>query len=192
MWSGCRLGRTAGRYLRRHGTAAHRLVRTAASRSSRTLDSPRSRTDLVSTTGACATSTDSPSWMHWPLRPPPEPIWFTSTSGPTTPCSADTVLAAACLSIGQERRRRAVDRSGRAAPSTTPRRRTTTRRRLRRTPDRTARRSRRGRRVGRLARLLFHRHLLLPATPGLPTLRAFQAAQGAITRRWLAQRVTWL
>jgi aminoglycoside phosphotransferase (APT) family kinase protein len=30
---------------------------------------------------------------------------------------------------------------------------------------------------------------LLPAPPGLPTLRAFQAAQGAVARRWLADRV---
>ena len=29
---------------------------------------------------------------------------------------------------------------------------------------------------------------LLPDPPGLPTLRAFQAAQGAIARRWLAER----
>lgn len=33
------------------------------------------------------------------------------------------------------------------------------------------------------------RHALLPAPPGLPTLRAFQAAQARIARRWLAQRV---
>ncbi len=30
---------------------------------------------------------------------------------------------------------------------------------------------------------------LLPRPPGLPTLREFQAAQGAVARRWLAQRV---
>jgi hypothetical protein len=34
----------------------------------------------------------------------------------------------------------------------------------------------------------FTRHALLPPPPGLPTLRAFQAAQGTIARRWLAQR----
>jgi hypothetical protein len=34
----------------------------------------------------------------------------------------------------------------------------------------------------------FTRQALLPPPPGLPTLRAFQAAQGTIARRWLAQR----
>jgi aminoglycoside phosphotransferase (APT) family kinase protein len=34
----------------------------------------------------------------------------------------------------------------------------------------------------------FTRHSLLPSPPGLPTLRAFQAAQGTVARRWLAQR----
>jgi hypothetical protein len=34
----------------------------------------------------------------------------------------------------------------------------------------------------------FTRHSLLPPPPGLPTLRAFQAAQGTVARRWLAQR----
>jgi hypothetical protein len=34
----------------------------------------------------------------------------------------------------------------------------------------------------------FVRESLLPPPPGLPTLRAFQAAQGAIARAWLAQR----
>jgi aminoglycoside phosphotransferase (APT) family kinase protein len=32
---------------------------------------------------------------------------------------------------------------------------------------------------------------LLPPPPGLPTLRAFQAAQGAVARRWLAERTGW-
>jgi len=32
---------------------------------------------------------------------------------------------------------------------------------------------------------------LLPPPPGLPTLRAFQAAQGAIARAWLAERTGW-
>lgn len=32
----------------------------------------------------------------------------------------------------------------------------------------------------------------LPPPPGLPTLRAFQAAQGEIARRWLAERTGWL
>jgi thiamine kinase-like enzyme len=32
---------------------------------------------------------------------------------------------------------------------------------------------------------------LQPPPPGLPTLRAFQAAQGAVARRWLAQRTGW-
>ena len=34
----------------------------------------------------------------------------------------------------------------------------------------------------------FSRESLLPPLPGLPTLRAFQAAQGAVARQWLAQR----
>lgn len=37
----------------------------------------------------------------------------------------------------------------------------------------------------------FTQRSLLPAPPGLPTLRSFQAAQGAIARRWLAQRTGW-
>ncbi|MEO8394957.1 MAG: phosphotransferase [Chloroflexota bacterium] len=32
---------------------------------------------------------------------------------------------------------------------------------------------------------------LLPPPPGLPTVRAFQAAQGVVTREWLAQRLGW-
>ncbi len=32
---------------------------------------------------------------------------------------------------------------------------------------------------------------LQPAPPGLPTLRAFQAAQGVVAREWLAQRTGW-
>ncbi|MEX1021469.1 MAG: aminoglycoside phosphotransferase family protein [Litorilinea sp.] len=32
---------------------------------------------------------------------------------------------------------------------------------------------------------------LLPPPPGLPTLRAFQAAQGTVARAWLAQRTGW-
>lgn len=32
---------------------------------------------------------------------------------------------------------------------------------------------------------------LQPPPPGLPTVRAFQAAQGAVVRRWLAQRTGW-
>jgi aminoglycoside phosphotransferase (APT) family kinase protein len=35
----------------------------------------------------------------------------------------------------------------------------------------------------------FTRQSLLPPPPGLPTLRAFQSAQGEITRRWLARRI---
>lgn len=31
----------------------------------------------------------------------------------------------------------------------------------------------------------------LPAPPGLPTLRAFQATQGVVARRWLAERTGW-
>jgi Ser/Thr protein kinase RdoA (MazF antagonist) len=37
----------------------------------------------------------------------------------------------------------------------------------------------------------FTSHALQPSPPGLPTLRAFQAAQGAAARRWLAQRTGW-
>jgi aminoglycoside phosphotransferase (APT) family kinase protein len=32
---------------------------------------------------------------------------------------------------------------------------------------------------------------LQPAPPGLPTLRAFQAAQGVVAREWVAQRTGW-
>ncbi len=32
---------------------------------------------------------------------------------------------------------------------------------------------------------------LQPAPPGLPTLRAFQAAQGEVARAWLARRTGW-
>lgn len=32
---------------------------------------------------------------------------------------------------------------------------------------------------------------LLPPPPGLPTLRAFQAAQGTVARQWLADRLGW-
>jgi hypothetical protein len=32
---------------------------------------------------------------------------------------------------------------------------------------------------------------LQPPPPGLPTLRAFQAAQGVVARRWVAQRLDW-
>jgi hypothetical protein len=35
------------------------------------------------------------------------------------------------------------------------------------------------------------RQSLLPPTPGLPTLRAFQAGQGRAARRWLARRRGW-
>jgi aminoglycoside phosphotransferase (APT) family kinase protein len=34
-------------------------------------------------------------------------------------------------------------------------------------------------------------HALQPPPPGLPTLRAFQAAQGAVSREWLAHRTGW-
>ena len=37
----------------------------------------------------------------------------------------------------------------------------------------------------------FTREGLQPAPPGLPTLRAFQAAQGDVARRWLARRTGW-
>ena len=32
---------------------------------------------------------------------------------------------------------------------------------------------------------------LQPAPPGIPTVRAFQAAQGVVARAWLAQRTSW-
>ncbi len=38
---------------------------------------------------------------------------------------------------------------------------------------------------------LFTERALRPPPPGLPTLRAFQAAQGAVARAWLAQRTGW-
>lgn len=37
----------------------------------------------------------------------------------------------------------------------------------------------------------FTHRSLQPPPPGLPTVRAFQAAQGIIARRWLAQRTGW-
>lgn len=37
----------------------------------------------------------------------------------------------------------------------------------------------------------FTQRALLPSPPGLPTLRAFQDAQGVVARRWLAQRTGW-
>jgi Ser/Thr protein kinase RdoA (MazF antagonist) len=37
----------------------------------------------------------------------------------------------------------------------------------------------------------FTQRSLLPPAPGLPTLRPFQAAQGAIARRWVAKRTGW-
>lgn len=37
----------------------------------------------------------------------------------------------------------------------------------------------------------FTRHALLPAPPGLPTLRPFQAAHGVAARAWLARRLGW-
>ncbi len=37
----------------------------------------------------------------------------------------------------------------------------------------------------------FVRSALLPAPPGLPTLRPFQAAQGVVAIEWLAQRTGW-
>ena len=43
--------------------------------------------------------------------------------------------------------------------------------------------------VAAVAGFFTHR-ALQPAPPGLPTLRAFQAAQGEVARRWLAQRAS--
>jgi hypothetical protein len=37
----------------------------------------------------------------------------------------------------------------------------------------------------------FTYHGTLPVLPGLPTLRAFQEAQGAVARLWLRQRTGW-
>jgi aminoglycoside phosphotransferase (APT) family kinase protein len=37
----------------------------------------------------------------------------------------------------------------------------------------------------------FTRQSLQPPPPGLPTLRPFQAAQGAVARQWLAERIGW-
>jgi len=37
----------------------------------------------------------------------------------------------------------------------------------------------------------FVSHSFLPPPPGLPTLRAFQAAQGAVTLEWLRRRTRW-
>jgi aminoglycoside phosphotransferase (APT) family kinase protein len=37
----------------------------------------------------------------------------------------------------------------------------------------------------------FVRQSLQPPPPGLPTVRAFQAAQGVVAREWLAQRTGW-
>jgi aminoglycoside phosphotransferase (APT) family kinase protein len=37
----------------------------------------------------------------------------------------------------------------------------------------------------------FVREGMQPAPPGLPTLRAFQAAQGEVAREWLARRTGW-
>jgi aminoglycoside phosphotransferase (APT) family kinase protein len=44
--------------------------------------------------------------------------------------------------------------------------------------------------VAAVAGFLTHR-CLLPAPPGLPTVRAFQAAQGVVAREWLARRTGW-
>ncbi len=44
--------------------------------------------------------------------------------------------------------------------------------------------------VAAVAGFFTHR-ALQPAPPGLPTLRAFQAAQGAVARDWLARRTGW-
>lgn len=37
----------------------------------------------------------------------------------------------------------------------------------------------------------FTRQSLQPPPPGIPTVRPFQAAQGAVARRWLAERLGW-
>jgi hypothetical protein len=49
----------------------------------------------------------------------------------------------------------------------------------------------RARRRRRGGRRLLHGGSLLPPSPGLPTLRAFQAAQAEVARAWLAERTGW-
>lgn len=44
--------------------------------------------------------------------------------------------------------------------------------------------------IAALAGFFTHRSLQ-PPPPGVPTVRAFQAAQGVVTREWLAQRTGW-
>jgi aminoglycoside phosphotransferase (APT) family kinase protein len=44
--------------------------------------------------------------------------------------------------------------------------------------------------VAAIAGFFTHR-ALQPPPPGLPTVRAFQAAQGVVARRWLAERTGW-
>jgi aminoglycoside phosphotransferase (APT) family kinase protein len=44
--------------------------------------------------------------------------------------------------------------------------------------------------VAAIAGFFTHR-ALQPPPPGLPTLRAFQAAQGVVARRWVAERMGW-
>jgi len=44
--------------------------------------------------------------------------------------------------------------------------------------------------VAALAGFLVQRSLL-PPPPGLPTLRAFQGAQGEVALRWLRRRTGW-
>jgi aminoglycoside phosphotransferase (APT) family kinase protein len=44
--------------------------------------------------------------------------------------------------------------------------------------------------VAAVAGFFTHR-ALQPPPPGLPTVRAFQAAQGVVARRWLAERTSW-
>lgn len=45
--------------------------------------------------------------------------------------------------------------------------------------------------IASIAGFFIHRSLQ-PPPPGIPTVRAFQAAQGVIARTWLAQRTGWL
>ncbi len=37
----------------------------------------------------------------------------------------------------------------------------------------------------------FTHRSLQPPPPGLPTVREFQAAQGAVARQWLSERLNW-
>ena len=56
-------------------------------------------------------------------------------------------------------------------------------------PDTPALHRQEGRVLATLEPLITSRRSLRPPPPGLPTIRAFQAAQATITRHWLTQRL---